>query len=220
MKAIRSLAMALNASAAVLFVGGCATSADTPPVTARMSKPVAGTVLTYHRKSSGSFGAYDGPVAWTATTADWQGRQVLASRAPGFGASLHDPASLAMLAVLDGKGSPVASYDPPINYQWPLQVGKVWTSQHTMTVHASGRTMPLSFDWKVEAWEDVTVPAGTFKAYRLRWSNNLGETDTRWISPAAGLDIIKRRVERTAAHPQGAGVLEGELVSRVVPRGQ
>ena len=67
------------------------------------------------------------------------------------------------------------------------------------------------------SWGDVTVPAGTFKAFKLHWTNNLGETEVRWVSPADGIPTVKRRVERPASHPQGAGVLEADLLSRVLP---
>lgn len=217
MQAIRSLALAMTVSAVVLLIGGCATGPATSPAATKMSKPAAGTTMTYHRKSTGSLGAYDGRVAWTAGTASWQGREVFASAAPGIGTSLHDPVSLAMIAFLDAAGKPVVSYDPPIDYQWPMQVGKAWSSQHMMTVHASGRTVPLTFDWKVEAWEKVTVPAGTFDAYKLTWKNSLGEAEARWVSPAEGIDTVKRHVERAATFPQGAGVLDAELLSRSGP---
>jgi hypothetical protein len=47
------------------------------------------------------------------------------------------------------------------------------------------------------------------------WS--LGESETRWTAPADGIDIVRRHIERGSAHPQGPGVLDGELLSRVVP---
>ncbi|MBK9200575.1 hypothetical protein [Candidatus Skiveiella danica] len=40
-------------------------------------------------------------------------------------------------------------------------------------------------NWKVEAWEDVTVvPAGTYKAYKVITTNNFGEVETRWAAMA------------------------------------
>jgi hypothetical protein len=62
----------------------------------------------------------------------------------------------------------------------------------------------------VEAFEEVTVPAGTFKAFRVRASNNMGEQSVNWLSPELGL-FVKGRTERTAEHPAGAGVREMEL---------
>jgi hypothetical protein len=142
---------------------------------------------------------------------------VVAATAQGLGTSLHDPGSLAMMAWLDAAGQPVVSYAPPLDYRWPLQVGQRWTSEHTMTLHATGRTMPLRMDWEVQAWEEIVVPAGRFEAFRLHWVNQLGETETRWVAPQAGIETVKRHVERPASHPQGPGVLDAELVSRQLP---
>lgn len=114
-------------------------------------------------------------------------------------------------------GKPTLSFEPPIDYQWPLQVGKAWTAENTVTVHPAGNPVKTRTDYRVESWGDVTVPAGTFKAFKLRWTNNLGETEVRWVSPANGLSTVKRHVERPATHPQGAGVLDAELLTRVLP---
>jgi hypothetical protein len=202
------------AASAVLLAAGCATA---PPVAEGFMDVPMGTVTTYHRKSSGSLGSYDGKVVWTYSPATWAGKAVIAFGAPQAGVSLHEPRDFWMVAQLQANGKPVMSYDPPIGYQWPLQVGKQWTSKHMVTLHDSGRVVPLSIDWKVESWGDVTVPAGTFKAYKLVWTNSQGEVETRWANPQEGLMTIKRHVERPASHPQGPGVLDAELLSRVLP---
>lgn len=202
------------AGSTLLIVSGCATP---PPVTERMEISPMGTVTTYHRKSSGSLGTYDGQVVWTHSPATWQGKQVIAFGAPQAGVALHEPVSFGMLAALNPDGKPVMSFEPPLDYAWPLSAGKTWSSQYTVTMHASGAKIPLKRDFKVEAFEDVTVPAGTFKAWKLSWKDSTGETETRWISPAQGIATVKRHVERPATHPQGPGVLDAELLSRVLP---
>ena len=57
---------------------------------------------------------------------------------------------------------------PPEDFQWPLQVGKQWSS--TFTWIESGeperRTVTTGI-WVVEAYEDVTTPAGAFKAFKI-----------------------------------------------------
>jgi hypothetical protein len=97
------------------------------------------------------------------------------------------------------------------------EVGKAWSAGYQVTLHASGRTVASTITGKVESLDVVTVPAGTFKAYKVVWSTNLGESETRWISPADGIATVKRHVERPASHPQGAGVLDAELLSQVRP---
>lgn len=204
----------LSAALLPLLLPGCATS---PPTAATMAASPMGTVSTFHRKSSGSLGPFDDQVVWTQTASTWQGRPVVSVAAPQAGANLHDPATRGLVAVLGRDGAPQMAFDPPIDLQWPLQVGKAWSATHTLTLYPSGRKMPLRIDYRVESWGDVTVPAGTFKAFKLHWTTSLGETEQRWVSPADGIPTVKRHVERSASHPQGAGVLDAALLSRVLP---
>lgn len=199
--------------AALLLAAGCA---STPPAATEMAEVPIGTVNTYHRKSSGSLGVFDGPVPWAVSRSTWQGRPVLAYTSPA-GTSLHLPRSHGLAASLNAQGQPSASYDPPIDLPWPLQVGKTWTTQHTVTMYPSGNTMTVTYRGTVESWGTVTVPAGTFKAYKVTWTDSLGEVETRWVSPSDGISPIKRHVERPASHPRGAGVLDAELLSSVKP---
>lgn len=107
-------------------------------------------------------------------------------------------------------------------YRFPLEVGKQWESRFK-TQSGGGVT---GHDWrftvKVEAVEKVTVPAGTFEAFRLRldgwYTCNLGcnwssrRRETFWYAPAVNYEI-KREVEAVA---QGTGywdVQRYELVS-------
>ncbi len=207
---------AIAAAAATCALLGLAACATAPPTAQTMVVPPMGTVTTYHRVSSGSLGNFDGKVVWTLARSTWQGQSVISWGAPQASTALYETNGFGEVAILDGSGKLLVSYDPPIRYQWPMAVGQRWTSKHQFTNHAAGRTVPLSIDWAVESWGDVTVPAGTFKAYKLIWTNNLGETETRWVNPAEGLATIKRHVERVASHPQGVGVLDAELLSRVL----
>src|SRR5438094_6196917 len=47
---------------------------------------------------------------------------------------------------------------------FPLKIGKEWTQDIDLRQLSDGRTRPFSNRWKVEAFEDVIVTAGTFKA--------------------------------------------------------
>lgn len=211
---VRRLALCLALSAGLL--GACST---TPPVADGMSTHPDGTVTTFHRKSSGSLGAFDGPVVWTQKTLQWNGRTVVATSAPQAGTTLHDPHTHAVIAVLGADGKPAQTFEPPVSLPWPLQVGKTATTRHKVTVHASNRTIDLTLQWRVESWGDVSVPAGTFKAYKVVSTTQLGETEVRWVSPTHNLSLVKRHVERSAAYPQGAGVLDAELLSVKKPGG-
>lgn len=206
--------LAVTATASILLASGCASA---PPVADRMVVDPMGTVTTYHRKSSGSLGNFDGTVVWTHAPATWQGQPVVAFGSPQAGVGLYDPVSFDQLATLRPDGTPLMAFNPPIGYRWPLEVGKTWTSSHELTLFATGGKMKNTIQWKVLSYGDVTVPAGTFKAWQLQWTDSFGEVETRWSAPQDGLATIKRHVERPATHPQGAGVLDAELLSRVRP---
>lgn len=211
-----ALAGIASATLAVALMAGCASV--TPGTPDGLTSVPMGTVTAYHRKSSGSLGTFDGQVVWTHAPGTWQGRQVIAFGAPQAGVSLHDPVTFAVVALTRPDGQPVMSYDPPIAYDWPLVVGKTWESRHTALMAATGQKVDLRYRWRVAAVEDVTVPAGTFRAYRLEWSDNHGESEVRWIDPGAGIAAVKRHVERPASHPLGAGVLDAELLSVQRPK--
>lgn len=197
-----------------LLLGGCATPS---PMAERMRVPSMGTVSTYHRTSSGSLGVYDGKVVWTHAPTTFQGKPMVLFSAPRVGGSVHDPVSFGVVASVLADGRPIMSYDPPIDYDWPLVIGKTWSAEHTVTLHTTGAKIPYRRDYRVEAVENLTVPAGTFKAWKLSWKDSNGETETRWIVPDAGIATLKRHVERPATHPQGAGALDAELQSQEAP---
>jgi hypothetical protein len=66
----------------------------------------------------------------------------------------------------------------------------------------------------VAAYEDVTVPAGTFKAFRIDQTPIANESinSWTWYSPQVKL-IVKRITERTPHHYLGAGRTTTELLS-------
>ena len=190
---------------------------STPPQALQMTPMPHGSVTVFQRNSSGSFGTLQGEVAWTQGRATWRGRDVVMFSSPVAGASLHEGAGMATVATLAPSGAPYHSYDPPLDLRWPLKVGERWTSVHMVYDHMQNRSSPLIIQWQVDGWGDVRVPAGTYKAYQVSWITSLDERETRWISPELGLGIVKRHVERSPAHPQGAGVLDAELISVKAP---
>jgi len=199
---------------AAMFLPACA---STPPVAERFVSVQYGTVLVYHRKSSGSYGNFDDQVRWDHKPGSWQGQAAMLAVSPQAGAQLYDSKTHGLAAMLGRDGKPVVSYDPPIAYRWPLQVGDSWSSQHKVTMHASGKVLPLTLNYKVEAYEKVAVPAGAFNSYRVVITDSNGEVQRVWIAPADSLSVVKRTLDRPATHPQGAGHLEGELLSRKLP---
>lgn len=208
-----------TASACLLLAGwalsGCATTPADPGV---WVSSATGTVTTFSRRASGSLGGGEMQVVWTiGPERAWEGRQVVPHISPQAGTSLYDAATRAYVAQLNPAGQPVLSFEPPIGLPSPLVVGSAWSSKHTLTNHARQVKMTYEVAFKVEALEDVSVPAGRFKAFRVVATDIFGEVDTRWWVPAQGGMLVKRTVDRPATHPQGAGHLDGELLSRTTP---
>ncbi len=65
------------------------------------------------------------------------------------------------------RGEYVMEFDPPPRLTWPLEVGKRGVSSGLWRAPLCPSGCPAHFFWKVEAYEDVDVVAGTFKAFRI-----------------------------------------------------
>ena len=65
------------------------------------------------------------------------------------------------------KGQWVMEFTPPPKLTWPLEVGKWGTSSGIWRTPYRPRGRSASFTWSVQAYEDVQVVAGTFKAFRI-----------------------------------------------------
>lgn len=79
---------------------------------------------------------------------------------------------------------------------WPLEIGKKWTFKADWK-RADGMTGTTKQDVEVLAYEEVTVPAGKFMAYKIEhrgfYNNSRGyngrQNDTFWYSPEARADV-------------------------------
>lgn len=202
--------LAASASSAV------AQSAATP-VAQRFIAPPAGTSVVFQRSSSGSYGAGQGQVRWDYLAGQWQGQPVIEARVSLGGGTLHDPATFGMIANLNAAGEPTMTYAPPVAVPWPLSVGKAVTTEHTVTLQPSGQQVRYTADWRVEAYETIQVPAGSFAVYRVVRQGSDGEVETRWVSGDQPLPLIKRQLERLPSHRMGAGVQEAELAEYKLP---
>ena len=83
------------------------------------------------------------------------------------------------------KGARSLTFSPPPRLPWPLEVGKAETGVGVVAGWGYG----LRYDVRVEAYEDVPVPAGTFKAFRVSIDgSHAGSKDhrlvlTTWYAP-------------------------------------
>ena len=79
-------------------------------------------------------------------------------------------------------------------YPADLFVGKKWSTRFKQT-RPNGVTYTFQYDLKVVGKEKVTVPAGTFEAYRIEargFNIELGARLERniWVAPGINADIV------------------------------
>lgn len=165
------------------------------------------------QRNTGSFGNREVQVKATRGASTWKGAPVVSIALASGGTILQRPQDGNWIALLDRNGQPAVTFDPPVGPQYPLKVGRSWSAKHRMTVLASGQATEFESSCNVEAFEKVTVRAGTFDAFKVRCRNSLGAEDTYWLSPGVH-PFIKRTEQRSASHPAGPGTQESELVAR------
>jgi hypothetical protein len=205
------LYFAIAGLALALVSGGCAMT----PKAERFPTPQVGTTYTYARSDTGSFGS--GTMQFTLKVAErmWEGKRMLLYMAPQ-GGTVCTPEGR-WVAILAPDEKPIMIFDPPIGYEYPLEVGKTWTKSYQVTVAAIKQTIPFDSTSKVEAYEEVTVPAGTFKTFKINASDTTGNETVTWSNPEVGT-WIKRIETRTAKHRAGPGTRETQLVSYTIPK--
>lgn len=184
---------------AALLASGCASA---PPVAERYVPPPVGSTVEYRMVNTGSFGSGSGPLTMKISEAPYEGRMLRKYETPA-GWTLQSPLA-GTVAAFSPAGQPLMRYNPPLDFNFPFVVGKTWTVDHELTVGASNK-MPMKTSWKIEAHEDITVPAGTFKAWRVVMTDNFGFRQTTWSMPDTVGMFAKRISERPRGHPQGEG---------------
>lgn len=153
----------------------------------------------------------------TAVEATYQGKPAFGVK---YGSSIevHDPKTFNWLATMSGTRV-TASADPDSQaMNWPLWVGKGWTQSYTLTT-VDG-TVSRSFYKTVAAFEDVTVAAGTFKAFRIEISpgRNIdpGFHATVWYAPSIGWNV--KSIDQTSGKAIATSrTITGELVEAPTP---
>ena len=103
-------------------------------------------------------------------------------------------------------------------FKWPLQVGKSWRARHQW-IDRNEHPDWSGPGWQrfsVVAWEEVTVPAGTFMAYKVArtggdWDTVMEEEYLIWYAPEPGL-IVKLINVRSPGNGYGASDQGWELV--------
>lgn len=204
---------------AALVVAGCAT----PEGRIERYRPVLpGSTSTMAVTSTGSYGTGASQVTTSVGQRTWEGRTVI-TQETAAGAMLLDPADGSRLGFVGLNGQTQWTLKPSVGFRYPLEVGKRWTVESTLTVMGpqGSRSLPVRSEWAVEALEDVTVPAGTFKALRVTVNDVMGgqpwNADTYWVELEQEV-AVKSLLKRLPTHAAGAGTREALLVSKSVRR--
>lgn len=197
---------------AVLVTSACALL---EPQAERYVPPPAGTTYERDIRATGSFGKSYRETSKYAGMRQVMGRPMhVHERSTGQSSMLVPEGGW----IGEFKGEkPIFTFDPPLSVGYPIKVGKTASRDVRITFHAANRTVPFKASWKVEAYEDVTVPAGTFKAFRISYKDTAGNERTSWMNPENGI-FVKWSALRTAKHSQGPGTQDAELVKVNLPR--
>lgn len=104
-----------------------------------------------------------------------------------------------------------ATFDPPLVGLGKLRVGVQWSTTSWMIFPSMFRASdPTELSGRIVALEEVTVPAGTFRAFKIEQVTN-GKPSTTWYVPDVGMvreicgdeDLKLRRIidQRRASPP-------------------
>jgi hypothetical protein len=104
-------------------------------------------------------------------------------------------------------------YCPNLNF--PLTVGKQWTRDYKGTYIGSSKTMARKVTYEVKGIEQVTTPAGTFRAFKLESDDRAGPRDfwvtNYWYSPETK-SIVKYQFDASAGGQVGGLQRQIELI--------
>ena len=190
---------------------------DDAPKADHVVWPPPGSTLTMNFKLSGSLGSgtREVTIQWLGEV-DWDGKRVMGLQVGAPGSYYYYDAQRRLLAqVRDGK--PVVTFRPyETLYDWPLFVGKSWLTEFQEIYHDRNQTLEEKLVYTVEAFEEITIPAGTFKTLRVRFATPQ-QHYVVWYEPKLGMEI-KRDWERSAAHPFGVGTHQMEAISYTIKK--
>jgi hypothetical protein len=100
------------------------------------------------------------------------------------------------------------------NLDFPFIVGKQWTRDYKGTYVGSSKQMSRKITYEVKAIEQVTTPAGTYRAFKLESDDRAGPRDyyttTYWYSPETR-SIVKSKFDGSAGGQQTGLQREIEL---------
>lgn len=103
-------------------------------------------------------------------------------------------------------------------FSWPLYVGKTWTATYTFNNRPQGVSIgPVNVEYRAAAYEEITVPAGSWKAFKLESEASNSAFSTLWYVPEINL-VVKSINETTAGHPWGRTKTVYEMIQYSAPQ--
>lgn len=168
-----------------------------------------GETWTYTVKESGSVGSSSRSLNGTYEVSIVDGK-IKAVVVKGADKEELEPRPQALLNLLPF-GSP--------NLQFPLTVGKQWTFDYKGTYVGSNKPVARKITYEVKGIEQVTTPAGAFRAFKLESDDRAGPRDyfttTYWYSPETR-SIVKSKFDGSSGGQQTGLQREIEL-TKVTP---
>jgi hypothetical protein len=195
-----------------------ATQPPTGAVTAELGFPSVGTVYAYdyawelpemRDTEYAADGRGGGREVYTVIDdAIHDGRPVHRAKKGGSDTLLLVDKATGGLTAIVHEGKEIFAFSPALGLLFPLWVGKSWTSTHifrTYNEYEGQQTFPnVVWRGKVSAYEEVTVPAGTFKAFKVEGAGTLPTVgDNRvvwWYAPELHI-TVKHIRDRLAGGP-------------------
>jgi hypothetical protein len=209
---------------AVLLAAACETAAPRPGTPAAQAPPRAqaaqlvlpppGSTWVIEQKSSGSYGVGSQRLTIRALPeTTYQGRRVRVFD-EGETTLYVDATTGGWVARLRGR-TVIESFEPPLGWDFPIWPGKRWVRTYAYSDPEYRQTFTVTAGYKVDAYEDVTVPAGRFKAYKVSYDSPAIQI-VSWWEPQLGIFVKDRSMRRE--HYLGVGTSETALVSHSIRR--
>jgi hypothetical protein len=130
----------------------------------------------------------------------------------------YDKRTMNVKFIIEESGKQVKSISTIRNlFNFPIFVGKKWTDTTTEIPARGQREVTYVSDFKTEGIEEITTPAGTFKAYKIHYKQmNMGAMNNGWArfwySPDAKT-WIKRELEKSSFWVGVSWAQDAQLIS-------
>lgn len=130
----------------------------------------------------------------------------------GTDSSYYHVDNSAWVACLKGDVVQAGTLPHTDQFRFPLEVGAEWTARFAWLDYVVNPSWsgPVSQQQVVEAKETITVPAGTFEAFKVTTISNFAWTQSHWYAPELGI-VIRTDYERYDGNGYGPRKYTTEL---------